>query len=120
MASTLSPTLLLEFDMATLPDDYTCTRGFLVIDVHDQVTVQGAGGDATQVQRQAGGTGAFTALCTLTQTNDAVGTIHRATSIAPAQDAFAVGDVMRVNHSAGNTSRANHFVKVLPDAIAGA
>jgi hypothetical protein len=121
MAVNIRAVLLLESNMATVPDTYTCTRPLGFFDVHAQVTTQGVVDDATVVERQAGGAGGFNAASgVMTETNGAVGTLVRVASMVTAQDVWVPTDVIRVNHAVGNTVRANHYLAIIPRPITGA
>jgi len=112
--------LLLESDMAVVPDTYVVTRPMRLYDFHGYVTTQGNINSETVLQRQSLGTGAWTgAAGTLTYTNDPVGTLVRTASIVPAQQNWLPTDVVRINWEVGNTVYANHYVKVIPRLIAG-
>jgi len=116
MASKLSPILVIETDGSVVDDTYTCTRPFHVYDVHGLVTNQVASN--TTVQRQTGGTGAFNALSSALTDNAAAGTLARTTSLATAEDAFAVGDVLRGGSS--GLGRQALFIAIVVDPITGA
>lgn len=110
MAVNIRPTLCIESE-GLQNETYTATRPFRVYDVHGVVTTQG-GGTTTTVQR--GATPVSSAL------NDDVvpGTLGRTTSIATAQDDFAVGDVLNFTNS--GAGRQIVYVAIIPRPITGA
>jgi hypothetical protein len=121
MAVNTRAVLLLESDAAASPDTLTATRPFRVYDVHGVVSTQGGGGDTTTVQRQPAAGGGFNAVSSALAADAAVNALgagQRTTSVAGAQDDFAVGDTFRVNNS--GTGRLQVYTKIIPRAVTGA
>jgi hypothetical protein len=107
MATSISRVLCIRTDGLTASDTFTANRAFKVIDVHGVVTTQAA--TTTTVQR---GSPLFAACSSALTDNAVVGTLARTASIAPAEDDFVTGNVLRALSSGAGRQRV--FTQIIP------
>lgn len=96
--------------------DFTCTRGWLVIDVKAS-TNSTVGGATSRLYRAAAATPGVYNAVTPALATDTVDDIEFAAKVDDTQSSFGAGDVMRVGTA--NVPLADFFVEVLPTSWVG-
>jgi len=114
MAVNIRAVLVLESEGGA-SETYTATRPFRIYDFHGTVVTQAA--TTTTLDRQALGTGGFTAVSSALTDNAAAGTLARTVSIDPAEDDVVATDVLRFTSS--GAGRQNGYVAIIPRLLAG-
>lgn len=124
MAVAIRPALILDYTMTTAGTtenvDYIASRPMVVVDVHNVCIVADAA-STTGPQRQALGSGGFTAICTALACAVA-GAVTRVTAgFVSTQYVVAATDVVRVVFTATNsTLSARCYLTVAPTPVSGA
>ena len=123
MPSAIRPVLVIDYTMTgttTQNVDYTATRPFAICDSHNFCLTADAT-STTNLERQALGAGAFTAVHTAIACAVA-GAVTRVTAgVANAQYVFAATDVCRCVFTAANSTLVGrHFASIAITAVTGA
>jgi hypothetical protein len=120
MAGNLNMLDCIQMEITALGNyDYTCTRGFEIVDVLAAMDASPIGGANTTLQRQALGVGAFNGVAGAIN----VGTVNqmvRADTFVDAQMTCAGTDILRALVAGAAAPTADIFIFVIPTTwIAG-